>query len=672
MKYFLNKLRNAFIVGVVLCAGLPGMALAVQLVDAPSNGGIVYKGTVEMGIAWTDNSNNENGYTVEYATDGVNFVTFPQAGSLLDNTTSFNAFNLTSNTKYWFRVAAYVLSAGGGQRIYSTYATVPATFTLATTPVAPALSNPSASGFTIAISQDSNNSTVSYALKVTDPANNVYYVQSNGILGAQPFFTTKQNWGGGAVLGGLNSNTTYSVSVQAKNGDGVLTSFSPISSITTVTNVPAAPTNGGAWGAPLTNSQLTIHWEDNANNETGFRVEISTDGVTYATAAGGASLAPNTTSFVATGLAVNTRYWLRVESFIGSSFSAPLVIANAYTLPNTPLAPSVGNPTATGFDMLGIVTNGNPADIVYAINIVAIPNDGNNIQYALQSDGTMSNQYVYKTAAEWGRITVKNLLPNTMYQVLVITRSNQSGFSPPSSPEVSITTLVANQTIVPTAPAIPTNTVISNSSVSASCPALNPGDEVKVAGQAAIYLLNAKEEIMAYYIGDDYKTWHAGYGGYISISDACYTTLKAASAEPLFVNIRPGTEVLKRTSSAQWYVVLPGNTIVKISQAAARVLYGVSVKPRVISNIQFLSYTRTGADITTATAHPGMLVKNNGKTWYVGTNNTLREVTDVGFVANGFGTRFIHALPSSAIGGLVAGTVIDRVENELLDKTQNQ
>ena len=205
------------------------------------------------------------------------------------------------------------------------------------------------------------------------------------------------------------------------------------------------------------------------------------------------------------------------------------------------------------------------------------------------------------------------------------------------------------------------------------CPTLRPGDQVKVTGFPHIYAVNNNNQVMSFGSGYEYKTWRTdeSYGGYISITDACYQTLASPSAQPLFVNFRPGSNVIRRQSSNDLHVVLPNNTKAKITQEAARALYGANFVAREIPVERWGSYINTGADITTAVAHEGMLVRKDGKVWYVAAGNVLREVTSSGMVANRFKSAFVRNVAASAVVDYTTGEQITAEVAVVADRTQS-
>ena len=97
---------------------------------------------------------------------------------------------------------------------------------------------------------------------------------------------------------------------------------------------PTAPMNGSAIALSSTSVRLT--WSDTANNEAGFVVERSTDGVNFASVA---TLTADSTTFTDTSLTPVTAYWYRVSAFNTAGVSAPLLLS-VTTLPNPPAAPT--------------------------------------------------------------------------------------------------------------------------------------------------------------------------------------------------------------------------------------------------------------------------------------------------------------------------------------------
>jgi hypothetical protein len=93
-----------------------------------------------------------------------------------------------------------------------------------------------------------------------------------------------------------------------------------------VTTPPAAPSGLGA--AATGNNAIDLNWTDNADNESSFELERSTDGSNWSIIA---SLAANSTSFGDSGLTANTEYFYRVQTANSAGSSVFSNVANATT-----------------------------------------------------------------------------------------------------------------------------------------------------------------------------------------------------------------------------------------------------------------------------------------------------------------------------------------------------
>jgi fibronectin type 3 domain-containing protein len=93
--------------------------------------------------------------------------------------------------------------------------------------------------------------------------------------------------------------------------------------------LPAAPSNLAA--SAVSTSQINLTWTNNATNQTGFKIDRSTDGVNFTTLA-----TVTATSYSdASGLSAGTTYYYRVRATNASGDSANSNVASATTLANT-------------------------------------------------------------------------------------------------------------------------------------------------------------------------------------------------------------------------------------------------------------------------------------------------------------------------------------------------
>ena len=62
----------------------------------------------------------------------------------------------------------------------------------------------------------------------------------------------------------------------------------------------------------MSSSQINLSWTDNASNETGFRIERSSDGTSFTEIS---TVGSNVTTYADTGLSASTQYWYRVRAY---------------------------------------------------------------------------------------------------------------------------------------------------------------------------------------------------------------------------------------------------------------------------------------------------------------------------------------------------------------------
>ncbi len=103
-------------------------------------------------------------------------------------------------------------------------------------------------------------------------------------------------------------------------------------------------------------SSFTVNWNDNADNETNYILERSTNGTTFTELA---TLAANITSYNETGLTPNTQYYYRVKA-INSTESSVYTTVASVTTPPIPSAPTKATtPTPSTGNNNVELTNGN-------------------------------------------------------------------------------------------------------------------------------------------------------------------------------------------------------------------------------------------------------------------------------------------------------------------------
>lgn len=114
---------------------------------------------------------------------------------------------------------------------------------------------------------------------------------------------------------GLAAATTYSYRVRA-----VSAGAASVWSATAAAKTKARPAAPSALKAVANNrTSVTLSWSDNSDEETGFRIQRSTNGSTYTNVA---EIAADQTGYTVTGLKANTTYYFRVRALREDRMSA--------------------------------------------------------------------------------------------------------------------------------------------------------------------------------------------------------------------------------------------------------------------------------------------------------------------------------------------------------------
>ncbi len=129
---------------------------------------------------------------------------------------------------------------------------------------------------------------------------------------------------------GLLPNTAYYYRVRATN-DGGDSAYSNVASGTTQPEVPQSPTGLSALVSP---TGVQLSWSDTSDNETGFRLERSTDGVAFSLLV---VLGMDASSHTDQSVAPNTTYWYQVRAV---NAGGPSEASNQVMVRTPPLPPS--------------------------------------------------------------------------------------------------------------------------------------------------------------------------------------------------------------------------------------------------------------------------------------------------------------------------------------------
>ncbi len=150
----------------------------------------------------------------------------------------------------------------------------------------------------------------------------VDFYQGTTLLGTDT--TAPYSFGWSGVAAG-----NYSLTARAADNQNAVTMSSAVSvTVTAPVLLPAAPNNLA--GSASSRSRINLSWIDNANNETGFKIERSTNGTTFTQIA---TRTANVTAYANTGLARNTLYYYRVHAYNANGNSSYSNVISVRTLP---------------------------------------------------------------------------------------------------------------------------------------------------------------------------------------------------------------------------------------------------------------------------------------------------------------------------------------------------
>jgi carboxypeptidase T len=261
-------------------------------------------------LAWTDNSDNESGFQVERSPDGT---TWTPVYTTTANVMVYNDTGLTCGSSYYYRVRAY--NAGGE----SDYSNVANAATVVCAPAAPS------SLTATPVSQ------TRIDLAWTDNSDNESGFQIERSLDGStwiwtPVYTTTANV---TVYNdtGLTCGTTYYYRVRAHSAGGD-SGYGSVANAMTIVCVPAAPS--GLTATPVSQTQIDLAWTDNGDNESGFQIERSPDGIADWTQI--ADISADRASYSDSSLACGRTFYYRVRAYNAGGNSDYSDTAQATTL----------------------------------------------------------------------------------------------------------------------------------------------------------------------------------------------------------------------------------------------------------------------------------------------------------------------------------------------------
>ncbi|MBE9463997.1 fibronectin type III domain-containing protein [Dyadobacter subterraneus] len=307
--------------------------------DTPTAPGRLTATAVSAGqidLSWADISDNETGFEVERGSSENG--TFAKIADLGANSSTYSDQNLSSQTTYCYRIRAKNASGNSGY----------ASPVCATTKV-PTITIPRPSGLLTAAAVSPNQINLAWEDNADNEDGFELERSTDGVgfskitdLGAN--VTSYQNTD-------LNASTKYYYRIRAKNSAG-FSAYSNVADASTyapAVTIPRPP--GSLTASAVSPNQINLTWMDNADNEDGFELERSTDGVGFSKIT---DLGANTTFYQNTGLSASTKYYYRIRSKNSAGFSGYSNVADATTGEVAPDAPQRLTATAVSTSQINL------------------------------------------------------------------------------------------------------------------------------------------------------------------------------------------------------------------------------------------------------------------------------------------------------------------------------
>lgn len=212
----------------------------------------------------------------------------------------------------------------------------------------------------------------------------------------------------------LTSGETFYWKVVARNATGTTVGTGSPRSFT-IANVPAAPS--GLVADDKSDTQISLIWVDNANDELGYRVYRQND-IAKSNVSG--DLPPNTTAYTDTNLLPNAQYFYDVLAF-NQQGEGNFVSLSSYTLA---AIPDIKDMSIYGTTSIYVVIEprSNPSLTEYAIIVTSDSLEDNYVQL----NGTIGADPVWKTYSAWNEnvgVQVVGLISDTKYFIKVLARN---------------------------------------------------------------------------------------------------------------------------------------------------------------------------------------------------------------------------------------------------------
>jgi fibronectin type 3 domain-containing protein len=273
-------------------------------------------------LSWYDNSDNEAGYKIERSENGVDFA---PVGTVGTNSSSYEDTGLKEAQTYWYRLKAYN-SAGD-----SSYSNIDS----ALTPVCSGLPLPPSSltaqvldchQVDLTWSDNSDNETQFHLERSPDGSS---FLEIAAVGADLTFYRDAT----------VQEDRTYYYRVRAGNETGYSAYSNSASGMIPACPVtpPAGPDSLAVTAAAC--DQIRLSWSDKSDNEDGFKIERSENGISFVLVA---TAAIDSITYIDTGLVEDKSYWFRLRAYNSGGDSSYSNTGSAMTpvCPRPPQSPS--------------------------------------------------------------------------------------------------------------------------------------------------------------------------------------------------------------------------------------------------------------------------------------------------------------------------------------------
>ncbi|MFA5794169.1 MAG: SBBP repeat-containing protein [Candidatus Brocadiia bacterium] len=351
---------------------------------APTNLTATAVSSSKINLLWQDNSDDEKEFQIEVSIDGLNYFLL---STISPNVTVFTDTSLVASTIYYYRIRGWNNSGFGHYSNVASATTLPPP----NAPSAVALRVVTDSQINVSWIDNSNDENGFRIYRRIGMSGN--YMEIFAVAANMVFYSNT----------GLTPGQDYYYKVVAYNDGGASAYSNEAQAVSTVT-LPSVPS--GMNVSNISGSSTALSWSDNSDNEDGFIIERSFDGISFS---GLVTLTENTTVYTDTGLNSSSPYYYRVSAynFAGNSANSNhgYVVTPVWTQRLGTLdrdcafggaSDSEGNIYSTGFTNAGMDGN-----VYYGgRDVFLVKYDRYGIKQWTKQDGTLQDDYASKVAVD--------------------------------------------------------------------------------------------------------------------------------------------------------------------------------------------------------------------------------------------------------------------------------